>query len=334
MRIDRQEQRLSLELIFDVSDLRKVLDLDLDKDGLVTANEVRTNIKTIENHFSEKTEVKIAGKTIALEPLPGVVVQDSLGNMFVRLKQVQRLSGQVWSIGVRMEIFEGLHPLHKNFLKASDGEELHQAILTRSKNEVTIAFGGRAVNFFVKIRQFLWLGIEHIFVGYDHMLFLFAVVLVGGTFGNLVKIVSSFTVAHSITLTLAALQVVLLPGRVVESAIAFSIVYVAAENFFVKDNRGRWLITFCFGLMHGFGFASILAELDLPAKGFAASLFAFNVGVEIGQVVIVALTYPLVLWISDSRHRARLVMALSAVILTLGGLWFLERAFNVMLISS
>jgi hypothetical protein len=181
--------------------------------------------------------------------------------------------------------------------------------------------------------RFILLGVQHIFLGYDHIMFLFALMLLGGRLMDLVKIVTAFTVAHSITLALAALQAVTLPSRLVESAIALTIAYVAAENLFLKEPAGhRWMLTFGFGLIHGFGFAGVLRELGLPARGLAASLLGFNVGVELGQVCIVGAFFPLTRWLSGRRRRKfkrRLVVAASCAILAFGAGWFVERAFEL-----
>ncbi len=157
--------------------------------------------------------------------------------------------------------------------------------------------------------RFLRLGVEHIFTGYDHIAFLLALLLLGGRFLDLVKIVTSFTIAHSVTLALAALGIVNPPSRWVEALIAASIVAVAAENLWVLRRakggsarvasalRHRWRITFAFGLVHGFGFASALQELKLPRSALVAGLVSFNVGVELGQVAIVALAFPILSWL-------------------------------------
>src|SRR6185295_4124843 len=155
--------------------------------------------------------------------------------------------------------------------------------------------------------------------------FLIALLLVGGGFRALVAIVTAFTIAHSVTLSLAVLDVVQLPPRLVESAIALSIAWVALENLLIAEVRGRWRVTFLFGLMHGFGFASILREMHLPREGLVASLLAFNLGVEAGQLVVVALTYPLVALMERSPQRRRFVVLASSVILVLALWWFRER---------
>ena len=142
-----------------------------------------------------------------------------------------------------------------------------------------------------QLASFFRLGVEHIFLGYDHILFLLSLIVVC-KFGELVKIVTSFTVAHTITLVLATLLDVQLPGRFIETAIAATIVYVAAENFWIEHDARRWRLTFAFGLIHGFGFAGVLRELGLPTVGLVRSLVAFNVGVEAGQLAIVLVLFP------------------------------------------
>src|SRR6516225_1092509 len=138
---------------------------------------------------------------------------------------------------------------------------------------------------------------EHIFLGYDHIAFLVAIVLWAQRLWPVIKLVTAFTVAHSITLSLAALQIVVIPSAIVEPAIAASIVYVAIENFFSCNVERRWRDTFAFGLIHGFGFASALQEFGLPRGAVVPALGSFNIGVEVGQVEIVSLVIPLLIGI-------------------------------------
>ncbi len=152
----------------------------------------------------------------------------------------------------------------------------------------------------------------------------------------MIKIVTAFTVAHSITLSLAALNIVVIPEVVVEPAIAASIVFVAIENFFSRDIDGRWRVTFAFGLVRGFGFAGALRDVGLPANAVATALAAFNVGVEIGQVAIIATVVPTLIALDRllATDRAKpvratsLVYGLSALISLLGSYWFLTRVFE------
>lgn len=178
-----------------------------------------------------------------------------------------------------------------------------------------------------QLAQFVHLGIEHIFLGYDHIMFLFGLLLLGGSFRNLLKIVTSFTIAHSITLILATLQIVRLPTRFTESAIAVSIMYIAIENLFIKDTDKRWRITFFFGLVHGLGFASVLKEL-LPQRGVILSLLSFNAGVEIGQACIVSVFFPLLLYIHRFHWSTKFVRFASCIVLAFGTVWFFQRSLG------
>ncbi len=177
---------------------------------------------------------------------------------------------------------------------------------------------------------FLQLGVEHIWTGYDHLLFLFALLVVCRSFRSIVAIITCFTLAHSITLALATLEVVNLPSRFVEAAIAASIVFVGLENVVRRgeEPKGRWALTFAFGLIHGFGFASVLKDLGVGqgGPGLAMPLFTFNAGVEIGQVVVAACVLPIVWKLrKNEKFLRRGVPALSAAVAAAGLYWFLER---------
>jgi hypothetical protein len=162
---------------------------------------------------------------------------------------------------------------------------------------------------------FFRLGIEHILTGYDHLLFLFTLLLRGGRLRSLLGIVTAFTIAHSITLALAILGVVVIPPGIVEPLIALSIAYVALENILRKEAvSGRWLVSFIFGLVHGFGFAGALLELGLPPGGIVGSLLFFNLGVEAGQAMVVALLFPALLWLSRYAWERRAVAAISTAV--------------------
>jgi hypothetical protein len=175
---------------------------------------------------------------------------------------------------------------------------------------------------------FIRLGVEHILTGWDHLLFLLGLLLRGGSALALAKIITAFTLAHSVTLALAVLDVVVLPGRLVEAVIALSIAVVAAENLFLRPVVARrWLVSFCFGLVHGFGFSAALREIGLPSHGLALSLFGFNAGVELGQALVVAVALPLLLLLRRTRWERRMVWSSSLAILVVGVVLFVERAF-------
>jgi hydrogenase/urease accessory protein HupE len=177
------------------------------------------------------------------------------------------------------------------------------------------------------VGSFFLLGIEHILTGYDHLLFLLALIMRGGNLWSLFKIVTAFTIAHSITLALAALNIVTLPERLVEATIALSIAYVAAENLFLrKAVSHRWAVSFLFGLVHGFGFSNVLRELGLPKEGLLWALLNFNLGVEAGQAMAVLLTVPILFWLRKFKWEPRAVVATSVVVLAVGLVLFVERA--------
>lgn len=180
---------------------------------------------------------------------------------------------------------------------------------------------------------FLKLGVEHIWTGYDHLLFLFALLVVCRSFRSIVAIVSCFTLAHSLTLALATMEIVKLPSRIVEPAIAASIVFVGVENLWRRgeEPRGRWALTFGFGLIHGFGFATVLRELGVGqgGQGLAMPLFTFNLGVEVGQVIVAAAVLPIVWQLRKKEAFVRRgVPALSAIVALAGLYWLVERTMG------
>lgn len=178
------------------------------------------------------------------------------------------------------------------------------------------------------MRKFFEAGVEHIVTGYDHLCFLFALILWAHSIWPVVKIVTAFTISHSITLSLAALNIVTLPSTVTEALIAASIIFVAAENFWSRDIDKRWRNTFLFGFIHGFGFASALTEMGVPQGAVVPALAAFNIGVETGQIAIVAAVLPVLLYIdrhTNGKRHDKLVYGLSILIGLAGAFWFLQR---------
>jgi hydrogenase/urease accessory protein HupE len=231
-------------------------------------------------------------------------------------------------LAIVFRLFFNLDPAHKHLGKVQYDDHIETFLLTADRREFTIdVSAASARGSVVPAWHFLRLGVAHILAGYDHLLFLLALLLAGGRLRQLVKIVTAFTLAHSLTLILATLGVVELPARLVESVIALSIIYVAAENFFITQLNRRWIVTFVFGLVHGFGFYGVLRDLQLPQQALVLSLCAFNVGVEVGQVMIVTLCYPALVLLGRQRWRQRVIAALSLVIGALGLYWFVERAF-------
>ena len=191
-------------------------------------------------------------------------------------------------------------------------------------------FAGSRQGTLAVVQKFLPAGIHHILVGPDHLLFLIGLLLLGGSIRRLVGIVSAFTLAHSVTLSLAALNIVHASPRLVEPAIALSIVLVGVDNLLMRDGRDiRAWLAFGFGFVHGFGFANVLREMDLPGRAVGWSLLSFNTGVEIGQLVVVvavALALAAVRVRSETASR-RLAFAGSIVVIAAGAFWFVQRVF-------
>jgi len=213
---------------------------------------------------------------------------------------------------------------HRHVAVFSTGGERHDAVATRERT--SLPFGETSRSLFAPL---LRMGIEHILTGYDHLLFLLGLVLIGGPIRSLVGAITAFTVAHSITLGLAALGVWAPSARIVEPGIALSIAYVAVENWFARDAKGRWRITLLFGLVHGFGFAGALREIALSPSEIPTALFAFNFGVEIGQIAVLAIVFPLVLLAHKKYMSDRVAMRACNVALALAGIaWFVVRLRN------
>ena len=216
---------------------------------------------------------------------------------------------------------------HKQFLsvRKQEGEPLAERMLSAESKDLAITLNTNPASNSEGFLRFLVLGIEHILTGYDHLVFLLAVLLTGGSLSSNVRIITSFTIAHSLTLALATFDIVTLPPTIVEPLIAASIVFVGIENLVRRQLARRWLVTFGFGLIHGLGFASILRELGIGRMGIhdAIPLLSFNLGVELAQITIAALILPLV-WRLQQRPAFMLKhVPAASLLITAGGLYWL-----------
>ena len=248
----------------------------------------------------------------------------------VRIRASQALGQPAGRVDVAALMFP-YDPQHKTFLNVyENGTLTAQAILDKDRRSFEY-FSGTRQGVWAVLRRFVPAGVHHILIGPDHLLFLAGLLLLGGSMKQLLLVVTAFTIAHSITLSLAALGMVIPPANAIEPAIALSIVYVGADNLLVsaggRDTRA-W-IAFAFGLIHGFGFANVLREMDLPGRALGWTLFAFNVGVEMGQIVFVVLIASLFLWIRSRSEAAgrRLAFAGSIIVMLAGVFWFVQRVF-------
>jgi hydrogenase/urease accessory protein HupE len=261
-------------------------------------------------------------------PVTSVDVDDTTYPEMLRLITSYMCVARPGLLTITFQLFFDLDPAHKHLGKVEYQGHLETFLLAAHLRQFTFDVAATHTESFVgHVWQFLRLGVAHILTGYDHILFLLALLLAGGRLRHLVKIITAFTIAHSLTLILATLGFVAPPSQVVESVIALSIIYVAVENCFMTQLTRRWIVTFVFGLVHGFGFYGILRDLQLPQQGLVVSLCAFNIGVEIGQMMIVTLCYPLLVLLARQPWRPRVVYTLSLIIGSLGLYWFVDRAF-------
>jgi HupE / UreJ protein len=229
-------------------------------------------------------------------------------------------AGDARDLLIRDDLFDVLGADYHTLARIEAPDRTVQFAFTPETREsrVTPAVRGAA--------SFVRLGIEHILTGWDHLLFLLVLLLRGGSLLSLARIITAFTAAHSVTLALAVFGVVTLPDRLVEAVIALSIAVVAAENLFLRPLVSRrWLVSFGFGLVHGFGFSSVLREIGLPTQGLVLSLFGFNAGVELGQALVVAGVLPALALLRNTRWEAPLVRRASLAILLVGAVLFVER---------
>jgi len=250
---------------------------------------------------------------------------------------------------VTYRLFSDIDPQHKGLLRLEVGRKMRTAIFSPENARQTFELAHPST--WKQFLDFFATGVEHIWHGYDHILFLLSLllpaVLVHSAKGwescegfrlafiDVLKIVTAFTVTHSITLSLATLQVVRLPARISESAIAMSVVLAALNNLLPIVGGKRWLAAFCFGLVHGFGFANVLTDLGLPTGVLIAALVGFNLGVEIGQTAIVGLFLPLAYVLRRTwLYRNLVLKGGSSAIVMVASLWFVERAFDLKLLPA
>ncbi len=193
-----------------------------------------------------------------------------------------------------------------------------------------------ALDRFISVaKEFTWMGMMHIYTGYDHILFLISIILLTRSLKKILLLVTSFTVAHSITLLLASFHIIFVPSGIVEPVIALSIAYMAMRNYMVLRSSAaaepmlteRWLATFGFGLIHGLGFAGALADTRIPQEFFTPALLIFNLGIELGQLTILIIVVPVLLYIDKKPFAGKVYKVISIVVGLLALLWFFERLY-------
>jgi hydrogenase/urease accessory protein HupE len=327
VRIDGQTIEVSVvahawDLIHDLN-----LGSDMTDERFLDSSFLQSQAGAIGAIFGARLKIEADGRTLSAGPWsPPEALMDRLS---VRMRARYEAAGPPGVVRITTVMFP-YDPIHQTFLNVYEGGDLSaQAILSVERPSFE-HFCGTRQGAWAVIRKFLPSGVHHILIGPDHLLFLVGLLLLGGTIKRLVLVVSAFTVAHSITLTLAALNLVTPPASVIEPAIALSIVYVGIDNLMVRGGRDmRAWIAFAFGFIHGFGFANVLREMDLPSRALGWSLFSFNLGVEVGQLVVVVAVASLLAVVRNRSETAgrRMVVVGSWVVIAAGAFWFVERVF-------
>jgi hydrogenase/urease accessory protein HupE len=325
--------RVEAALDIPAPDLQKALAIDANRDGIIDRDDVAAASRALGIWLATGLRLVSAGNVC--RPSPGL--PELRDDALVTVRASWSCDGPVERLELSSRLLETFGDGHSTFVRAVRGEVTAQALLNSRERAASLDLLDESG--FGVAGRFVLLGVEHIFTGVDHVLFLLALLLLGGPLRRVIGIVTAFTVAHSVTLSLAALDVVALPERLVESAIALSIAYVAVEDWVHAEPRPatapeplalklRWVVTFAFGLVHGFGFAGVLSELGLPKSHQTLSLAAFNFGVELGQVAIVAVAYPLLARAGRTMwYRPRGVQLASLAMFGAAVYWFVERAF-------
>ena len=241
-------------------------------------------------------------------------------------------------ISIHSEIFFDQFQNFDHFMTLTIGDERYSLPFSATKKDfpgdVTAKALGNVFDYFVVVAtQFIWMGMLHIFTGYDHILFLISVVLLARSIKKILFLVTSFTLAHSITLILAGFHIITLGSNIVEPAIAATILFMAIRNLRSLKSASeiphehRISLTFAFGLIHGLGFASALANTTIPQIFFVPALLTFNVGIELGQLSILAIVLPLLWYIDSTRYRTRILKVFSYIVCALAVFWLVVRVF-------
>ncbi len=338
---------IDVRLDLAVRDLDDRVTLDQDGDGVVRWDELRAAHPSIAALVRSGLRLASESGPCALEVLDQRVIDHSDGGYSV-LRATARCAAPVRRIEVSYDLFFAEDPQHRCLVRLQSAAETHTSTLGAAARSASIELGhpGTLRSFVAMVKQ----GAAHIFAGIDHLLFVLALLLpaVLRREGNVdvpverfrdaargvLLVVTAFTLAHSITLAAGALGLVDPPSRVVESAIAASIVLAAANNVFGWIRGETWVAAFALGLLHGFGFASTLVDLGLPRRALVTALLGFNVGVELGQAACVLVFLPIAFLARRSPRYPRVVVVYgSLAIAAIALVWFVERAFAIDLVS-
>jgi hypothetical protein len=340
LRVEHTQVSGALELA--IRDGELAVGLDHDGDGKVTWGELKSSQTALQVYLLE--HLHLAGDSGPCRMgFNAVQVNDRVDGRYLWLPISADCGGVVRRLSIDYTLLRDEDPSHRGLLTLSAGGATQTAVL--GGDSATRSFDLDHPSPWSAFAEYLRAGIWHIWSGIDHLLFLLSLLLpavlmrrrqrweaspnAAPAFLNIVKVVTAFTLAHSITLSLAAFDVIRLPGRLTESFIAASIIVAALNNVVPVVTEARWRIAFAFGLLHGFGFASVLAEMGLPQGARLVSLIAFNLGVEAGQLAVVLAVMPLAYVLRSTAFYRRAVMPWgSSAIAALALVWLVQRAWG------
>ncbi len=333
-----------------VRDLDYAIGLDGDGDGAVTWGELRARFAEIDSYALARLTVRADGDVCAQALRGHEVVEHSDGAyVVIRFKLACRTAPRAFELAY--SLFFELDPAHRGLLHVGGAGEPRALTFATDRRVQHVPMGGpQRAGRVAEIGAIIGVGVHHIWEGYDHLLFLLALLLPSvlrreenawmpvsrfrPALFDVLRIVTAFTVAHSITLSLAALDLVRLPTRITESAIAASVVVAAANNVVPVMRDDRWLAAFALGLLHGFGFSATLVDLGLPRGSLLPALFGFNLGVEIGQLAVVAAFLPLAYLVRRSIAYRRLALVFGSIAIgSLATVWMVERVFDLKILT-
>jgi hypothetical protein len=334
-------QQLSGSIELAVRDVELAIGVDEDRDGKVSWGELRASEPRLRRYVAQHLSFSAQNRACVLD-FQALEVNERVDGNYAWLPFSARCPLGVRQLSIGYSLMDDIDPSHRGLLTLIDGAVAQTGVL--GGRTAPALFSVDAPSRWRAFVEYLQAGIWHIWSGIDHLLFLLSLLLpavllrhngrwepvkrVRPAFLSILKVVTAFTLAHSMTLSLAALDVVRLPSRVTESVIAASIIVAALNNIFplVTENRAR--IAFAFGLLHGFGFASVLADMGLPHGARLLSLLAFNLGIETGQLAVVLTVMPIVYGLRAGALYRRAIMPWgSAAIAAVALVWLVQRAF-------
>jgi hypothetical protein len=329
-------------------DLEFAIGIDRDGNGELTWDEIRSRHDDIAAYSLSRLTLSSGGSNCPASATDHLIDHHTDGAYAV-VRFNAECPNAIETLDVHYNLLFDIDPQHKGLLKLQNGSNVSTAIFSPEHSRQQ--FSSSQASPFAQFIDYLWHGVWHIWIGFDHILFLLSLLLPAvlvlhnkkwqssdsfkASFIDVLKIVTAFTVAHSITLSIAALGVVELPSRWVESAIAASVIVAALNNLVPVFHKQRWIAAFAFGLIHGFGFASVLADLGLPQSTLVLTLVGFNIGVELGQIAIVAVFLPVAFAIRKTlAYRYVVLNGGSTVIMGIASIWLIERVFEVQVLPS